>query len=129
MVIQPLTQTMISVGEAVLRRLDRTGFKATVALWLYEPESVGWRFVLAAPGVRRQGPRWAYGKILRAIRSVEASGEVFTLDNLTAKENTDPFIRALRKAVKTKPGISGVRYTRNAIDGHFIEDAYIYRVR
>jgi hypothetical protein len=124
-----LTENMIAKGEAVLRCLDRPDFRVTAALWLYKPERARWHFVIASPGVRRQGTRWAYGKIGAAIRSIESSRDVFTLDNVTVTLNTDPLIVSLRKALATGPRKAGVRFTQHLVNGQFIDDAYIYRVR
>ena len=129
MVGESLSKNMIAMGDAVLRRLDRSGFRVPVALWLYKSGPVGWHFVIASASVGRLGPLWAYRKIGAAIRSIESSSEVFTVHNVTATTNTDPLIVTLRKAQTTGPRMDGVRLTQQAVNGHFIEDAYIYRVQ
>ena len=40
-----------------------------------------------------------------------------------------PVVALLRTAIRTGPGISGIRFKNNVIDGTLIEDAYIYRPR
>jgi hypothetical protein len=40
----------------------------------------------------------------------------------------DPLLKLLRIAIKTGPGISNIRFSRNTINGVIIEDAYIYRL-
>jgi hypothetical protein len=37
-------------------------------------------------------------------------------------------VASLRSAVRTRPGIDGIRVTNNVINGLVIEDAYIYRL-
>ncbi|NIV68021.1 hypothetical protein GWN43_04130 [Candidatus Bathyarchaeota archaeon] len=37
-------------------------------------------------------------------------------------------VKLLRAAIHTGPGISGIRFTGNVINGVFIDDAYIYRM-
>ena len=51
-----------------------------------------------------------------------------SLSDISVVENTDPLVTLLRTAVKTGMGIAGLRFSRNTINGHFIEDAYLYRV-
>jgi len=34
----------------------------------------------------------------------------------------------IRKVIGTGGSIQGIRFSQNAINGHFIEDAYIYRI-
>jgi hypothetical protein len=36
-------------------------------------------------------------------------------------------VRLLKAAVGTGPGISRIRFSKNVINGHFIDDALIYR--
>ncbi len=37
-------------------------------------------------------------------------------------------VRLLRVALKTGGGLSRIRFSKNVINGHFIDDALIYRV-
>jgi hypothetical protein len=43
-------------------------------------------------------------------------------------KDNDPIVVLLRKAISTGPGIAGVRFTNNSVNGTFIDDAYIYRL-
>jgi hypothetical protein len=43
-------------------------------------------------------------------------------------KDNDPLVLLLRKAIVTGPGISGIRFTSNSVNGTFIDDAYIYRL-
>ena len=49
------------------------------------------------------------------------------LRQITAVSPKDELVGRLRKAVRTGPGISSVRFTDNVIDNVLIEEAYIYR--
>ena len=51
-----------------------------------------------------------------------------SLMDISVVEDNDPLIFLLRKAVRTSEGVSGIRFSQNAINGQFIEDAYIYRL-
>jgi hypothetical protein len=37
-------------------------------------------------------------------------------------------VRLLRVAARTAPGVNRIRFSKNVINGHFIDDALIYRV-
>lgn len=51
------------------------------------------------------------------------------LHNVSVVEDDDSLVGLFRKAVKTGPNdIRGIRFSKNTIDGHFIEDAYLYRL-
>jgi hypothetical protein len=40
-----------------------------------------------------------------------------------------PLIALLKAAISTGKGVGGIRFSRNTINGHYIEDAYIYRLQ
>jgi len=50
------------------------------------------------------------------------------LKDIAVIDSNDPLIKLLRVAIKTGGGISGIRFTKNVINGTPIEDAYIYRI-
>ena len=68
----------------------------------------------------------AYTKVQGALRKI--STEHFGLDDVAVAKPNAPILRLLRLAVRTGPGITGIRFTKNVINGHLIEDAYIYRL-
>jgi len=43
-------------------------------------------------------------------------------------EEKAPLYVLLRSAISTGPGLSGIRFSRNVINGQLIEDAYLYRI-
>lgn len=128
MVKPDLTTEMIHAGRHLLELIDRQNFRAPACFWFYFPESDRWRFVVASPEVRVRGPHAAYRKIEALARRVPNVAEVFAPGDLTVVKDNDPLVLLLRKAISTGPGISGIRFTNNAINGTFIDDAYIYRL-
>lgn len=129
MVKLELTPEMIEGGRRMLERLDAAKFRARACFWMYDSEAQRWRFVVASPEVRTQGPLVAYRKIDTVARRMQGGTELFGLGDVTVKADNDPFIRDLRAALKTGPGIHGVRVVRNRINGTVLEDAFIYRAR
>jgi hypothetical protein len=123
LVKEALTEEMIQAGSALLANLDRSQFFVDAALWLYMAEMNQWRLLLATPEVHLDGPRKAYKRLIQALRNAAAH---VSPQDIAVVDTRDAFIQLLRKAVSIEGG-HGVRFSRNTIDGQFIEDAYIYR--
>ena len=125
---QNLSEEMISAGAELTRRLDEAQFIVSASLWLYVPETNAWRLVIGSPEVRTRGPRWAYKKVQSMLSKLPEEQTKISLKDVTVLDSKDPLITLLKVAIKTGNGISGIRLTRNVINGTAIEDAYIYRV-
>ena len=78
--------------------------------------------------MRVRGPHAAYRKVQALARKIPDAAEVFAPGDVTLVKDNDPLVALLRKAISTGPGISGVRFTNNSINGTLIDDAYIYRL-
>ena len=128
MVKDILTKEMIQAGADLVHRLDAAQLEVSASLWLYIPDANLWRLVIASPAVKNEGPKRAYQKIQSVLSQVPDAAYKVTLSDISVVEHTDPLVTVLRTAVKTGMGISGLRFSRNTINGHFIEDAYLYRV-
>ena len=128
MVKEILTKEMIQAGADLVRRLDEAHLEVNASLWLYMPDANQWRLVIASPAVKNEGPKRVYQKIQSVLSQAPDDVDKVTLSDISVVENTDPLVTLLRNAVKTGKGISGLRFSKNTINGHFIEDAYLYRV-
>lgn len=113
-------------GRRLLQELDKRHFPIDAALWLYRPEEDDWRLVIATPLVDEFGPSEGYRRLQRVVQKM--SGTRLSLSNVALVSPEDPLIVLLRSAISTGPGIHGVRFSRNSINGVFVEDAYIYRL-
>ena len=125
---ESLTDEMIEAGAELIRRLDAADFELKAGLWLYMEEPNAWRLILASPIVTRDGPSKAYQRIQSVMSKKREDRKVLSLAHISAVEPDKPIVALLRKAVKTGNGISGVRFSRNAVNGQYIEDSYIYRM-
>lgn len=121
-----LTDPMIAAGESLIRYLDEVHFLVDAAFWMRSQESDLWRLVIASPEVKSAGPRKAYRRLQGYLNKVEARD--LSLASITLLDSTDPLLQLLRTAITTGPGISGIRFTGNAINGVSFPDSFIYRV-
>jgi hypothetical protein len=123
-----LTQEMIQAGAEITRRLDEAHLEVCASLWLYIPDKNLWRLIVASPAVRRDGPKKVYQKIQTILSKMSDKTWKIPLYDISVVEESDPLIASLCTSMGTKDGISGRRFSRDTINGHFIEDAYIYKM-
>ena len=123
-----LTKEMIESGAEITRLLDRAQLTVGASLWLYIPESNIWRLIVASPEVRTCGPKKVYQKIQSILSQIPEEQPSVGLKDISVVENDNALLSLLRIAIRTGDGISGIRFSKNTIDGQFIEDAYIYRM-
>ena len=122
---QALTKEMIDEGASILKKVDAEKLEVTAAFWFYLESSDVWTLIIASPKVQSQGPKWLYGRIQKLL----GNGSTLSLRDISVLPSDDPIPKLLSVAVKTGINdISGIRFSRNTINGHFIEDAYIYRL-
>jgi hypothetical protein len=109
-------------GGALVRALDGADFPVIAAVWIYYPDNETWRLVLATP--KAKDPQQAYTEIRRIID--RAGVDAPDLAQIRLVFPTDPMIATLSRAVRVE-GLSGVRFSKNMINGIYVDDAYIYR--
>ena len=126
MVRTTLVKEWIEAGKSLTQALDQANFQVDASLWFYDLNTDQWRLMIASPLVDKEGPLEAYRAIQKALDGLEQ--EDLRLSDISVVSPNHHLIELLRAAVRTGPGISGVRFTRNRINDQFIEDAYIYRL-
>lgn len=130
---ESLDSEMITSGRLLLEELDQETPQVKAALWFYFEESESWRLILAFPQVEKTGPKVIYTRVqklfnaLRKKKSLEFSSR-FDLNDVAIVSSHHAIVELMSSAIKTGPGINGLRFSRNTINGTFIEDAYIYRL-
>jgi hypothetical protein len=125
LVKEALTEQMISAGSELTRALDRAGWPLAGALWLFDPENNEWQLLLASTSVRGEGPRAAYARVAEALRSLNSP---LPLESIAVVDPADTRIRLLASVYPSNLNVEGRRFSRSAIGGHVIDDAYIYRL-
>lgn len=127
MVKEQLTGPMIDAGEWLTRKLDETGLPVTTALWFFDSELNEWRLLFASPEVGTKGSIEVYRRIQRAIDQLGDHASMVPLSVVGVLDTDSDLASLLRKGIHTGPGVSRIRFSRNVINGHFIDDALIYR--
>lgn len=128
MVAMTLTKEMIDAGSALVRMLDERGIQPNAAFWFYFSDISQWKLVLAEVSLGAEGPRQIYKNIQETIHANKADLDELSLEDITLAKPDAPIVALLRMAIRTGPGISGIRFSNNVINGTVIEDAYIYRI-
>ena len=125
---EALTPEMTEAGKSLLKELDASGWHPAASLWLFVPEAGQWRLLLADTELGATGPKTAYSQVLKALRQISVPDSALSLRDIGVIGPDHPLLRVLRSAIKMGPGIGGMRFSKNVVNGYYIEDAYIYRL-
>lgn len=123
-----LSEQMIDAGAKLVERLDQSQSNVQAALWLFLPEEKTWEMIVISPLVKTDGPRSFYKRILEANKKADEPESIISLNDIKVADTSNPLINILRIAISTGSGITGIRFSKNTINGTFIEDSYIYRI-
>ncbi len=127
LVTESLSDSMMKAGAKLVERLDAENAKVKSSFWLYFSEEKTWKLIVASPLVDSEGPREYYKKVVAANELAEDSEEIISLNDIGVTNTSNQIVQLLKFALGTDNGISGIRFSKNTINGMFIEDAYIYR--
>lgn len=125
---EALSKEMIDAGANLTRLLDENNFVATASLWFFNLDSGTWRYVIASPQVDTKGIKDAYKKVQEILLRFSNGDGSIHLKDVTLVSPGDHLILLLKIAIRTGNPISGIRFSKNLINGVLIEDAYIYRL-
>jgi superfamily II RNA helicase len=123
-----LTKDRIESGKTLVEKLDERGLLPGVVFWLYYPDLQQYKLILADVDVVDEGPKEIYRRIQEILWSFKKEIGDLSLTEIVFAKTDMPIVALLRKTIQTGPGIGGLRFTNNVIDGTVIEDAYIYRL-
>lgn len=127
LVTESLSDSMVKAGVKLMERLDNAAAAVKSAFWLYFSEEKSWKLIIASPNVDAKGPRDFYKQIFAANELAGKDEEVVSLNDIAATNTQNQLVKLLGTAISTGNTISGIRFSRNTINGNFIEDSYIYR--
>ena len=124
---ESLSEQMIESGAELTRHLDAENMAVTASLWFYDTDANDWRFLIATADIRSEGIREIYKKVEAVVTAMPPNNSI-ELKDISVLDSDDPLISTLRVGVRTGTGISRIRFSRNMINGTYIEDAFIYRL-
>ncbi len=122
-----LVEPDIADGKRLVQELDRAAITVTAAVWLFPPDASEWVLLIALRTFDAQGPRKSYATVGKVLKRLQPPSSL-SLQDLSVVGPRNQWITLLGSAIKTGPGISGIRFSRNVINGILIPDAYIYRL-
>ena len=125
---EQLTEDMIEVGARLTEKLDEMGLPVAAAMWLFTAEINEWRLLFASPELPTGGPQAVYRKIAEARQALADKAAAAPMSVIGLLDPNDQLVQLLRTALKTSGAVSRIRFSKNSIKGHFIEDALIYRL-
>jgi hypothetical protein len=121
-----LSSEMILAGELFVEKIEKSPLHLHLAMWFQSSPDDFWRFVLAFPEVRLEGPKTVYKKLRSISNRIPLAEYKIANDYISVIEERDPLVKAFRSAIHVNNG--GVRFSHSTINGLFIEDSYIYKL-
>ncbi len=128
MVTGSLTNKMRRSGATLTRLLDESSLSPRASLWLYEPELNAWRLVFGIDEVDRTGPRKVYKQVRSLLSRNRKLVPDIDLKDVSVVSPKSGLVAGLRVSLGIRRGTSGVRVSRDTVNGHYIEDAFVYRL-
>lgn len=121
-----LVKEDIDAGMELLRVLDSRNFPITGAAWIYFPDIEEWRLVIRTPRVEKN----LQSALLEIANAMDAAGDLRSRLNLSRMKLVPPSDRMLQAmgTVVRASGLSKIRFSKNLINGIYIDDALIYRL-
>lgn len=128
LVTELLSEQMISAGVDLIKKLDDSSCRVKAAFWMFLPEEKTWKLIIASPLVKEEGPRKYYKRIIDANKEAGTEEDIISLNDISVSDIDNQFIQLLKTTISTGDSISDIRFSKNTINGVFIDDAYIYRM-
>lgn len=125
MVEDALVNEDIEAAGRLVTFLDEHGLAVRGALWLYDSDAERWRFVIAFRESRKDITTF-YLDVAKAKTKAQAN-DLLDLSRVDIVDPERSIFTALKGAI-TIEGNSRVRFSRNRINGVYLEDAMIYRM-
>jgi hypothetical protein len=125
---EQLSAEMIESGAQLIAKLDTMGLPIEAALWLFDTEINEWRLMIASPERAKSGSLDIYKKIQEARQALGDKAAALPMLLITLVDPNQELIRSFRKGMPTGGGVSRIRFSKNVIGGHVVDDALIYRL-
>lgn len=126
LVTESLSDSMVKAGAKLIERLDAISSEVESAFWLYVTEERAWKLILASELAVVEGPRNYYKRVITANAQALDEEDAISLNNISVTNTSNQIVQSIGFMIRADD-ISDVRFSRNTINGVFIEDAYVYR--
>ncbi|WP_411993031.1 hypothetical protein [Agarivorans sp. DSG3-1] len=128
LVTDVLSESMTKSGAKLIRRLDELDSEVKSAFWLFLSDEKSWKLVISSPLVGKDGPREFYKRVISSNSQADENESVVSLNDIGVANIDHPIVQLMKLAIGTgEYDVSGIRFSRNTINGTFIEDSLIYR--
>ena len=118
---------MILAGKTFTLLLEQSELSVKASLWLYLTDKNLWRLIISSESVESKGPKYVYRKIQSLLKDSESKLGGLTLNDVSVVGPRSPLAVALGRFLRMDE-VGGVRMSRNVINGHYVEDAYVYKL-
>lgn len=125
MVENTLVAEDIDAAGRLVSFLDDHGLRVRGALWLYDSDAERWRFVVAFQETRKDVTSF-YLDVAKATAKA-GDQKLLDLSRVDIVDSERSIFTALRGVIAVD-GDSRVRFSKNRINGVYLEDALIYRL-
>ncbi|BDR13224.1 hypothetical protein [Vibrio sp. STUT-A11] len=129
LVSETLSDAMINSGVQLVKQLDLAEADVQSAFWFFIPEEHTWKLIFASPRVSKEGPRKYYKRIIEANKAISDESQKISLSDIGVSTTDNSMVQLLSTMIKTDSSINHIRFSKNTINGHFIDDVYIYRMQ
>ncbi|HLT87832.1 MAG TPA: hypothetical protein VKZ57_09590 [Sphingobacterium sp.] len=120
-----LVEDLFKAGKDLITALDRAGISIPTAfLMKASDEEYTWSIVLAMEGVKINGSRQYYEKVLSIIQQNKIP---LSLADIRILDKDEDMIRSLRRMVHTGTSIGRINFFGNFINGQRFPDSVVYR--
>lgn len=125
MVENTLVTEDIDAAGRLVTFLDEHGLRVRGALWLYDSDAERWRFVIAFQECRKDVTSF-YLDVAKATAKANAE-DLLDLSRVDIVDSERSIFTALKGVIAVE-GNGRVRFSKNRINGVYLEDALIYRL-
>lgn|SRR5690606_8022327 len=120
-----LVEDLYKAGKELITALDQEGISVPTAfLMKVSDEDYSWSLVLAMEGVKINGSRQYYQKILSTIQE---NSIPLSLTDIRVVDKEEDMIRSLGRMMHTGNSIGRINFFGNYINGQRFPDSVIYR--
>ena len=124
-----LSKEMVESGRYVIKNLADIGIFLKAAFWLYTVDMGAWRLFLASSYVKDYGPKKIYKKIQSILSERQTNSYHLDLQDITVIEDDNPLVAIVLSAIKDdEVNKHEARFSKTVLNGHFIEDIYVYLI-